>query len=96
MFLLLAIEPEYDTRSDALWQATSSSLQSNAVRRNIDTSSNAIQHYAFLTGRDNSGAIGIAYLSTPCFRAPVGKVISFTLGINITNIVTHCRKVFLY
>ena len=67
------IGPEYDARNDAVYQATGSSLQSTAIIRNIDFSSSTIQHYAFLTGQDNSGAIGIAYVGTTCLQASYGK-----------------------
>ena len=54
------------------WQATSSSLQSSAVQNWVGNSLD-IHHYAFLAGRDGSGAIGVAYVGTPCFRLSGGK-----------------------
>ena len=77
LLILLFLAPVHDSRSDAIWQAAGSDLRKNSVLRNIDTSITSINHYAFLTGRDSGGAIGIAYLSTPCFRAAYGKINSF-------------------
>ena len=76
------LAPQYDSRSDAIWQATGSDLQRNSVQRNIDTNSYTTQHYAFLTGSDNGGAIGIAYLGTTCLRAGQGKLKYFMSNIN--------------
>ena len=64
--------PVYD--STGSYQATGSALSSNAIRRFIDTNSYSTQHYAFLTGSDGGGAIGIAYLGTCCFRNSNGKL----------------------
>ena len=58
--------PVYDSQGN--WQATGSDLQSSAVQAHVDSSSFSTQHYAFLSGTDGGGAIGIAYLGTPCFR----------------------------
>lgn len=69
----VSLDPISDYASDATWQATGSSLQSAAVQRHIESSSTTIHHYAFLSGQDHSGAIGIAYLGTACLRAPQGK-----------------------
>jgi hypothetical protein len=50
-------------------------LTSSSTRRWVDTNSYSTQTYAFLTGRDSAGAIGIAYLGTACFRVSGGKFI---------------------
>ena len=60
--------------STGSYQATGSALQTSDILNNIDTSSFSTQHYAFLTGYDGSGAIGIAYLGTPCYRLSGGKL----------------------
>ena len=67
---LFYIAPSFGSGS---WQATSSSLQSSAVQSHV-TNSRDIHHYAFMAGRDGSGAIGIAYVGTPCFRLANGKL----------------------
>ena len=67
--------PEYD--STGSYQATKSALQSNDIRRLIDPSINSTHHYAFLTGEDGSGPVGIAYVGTPCLGILPGK--RFTL-----------------
>ena len=64
--------PVYD--STGSYQATGGALSSNDIRRFIDTNSYSTQHYAFLTGSDGGGAIGIAYLGTCCFRNSNGKL----------------------
>jgi len=50
------------------WQADGSSIEGAGLRSHIDTSSYSTQHYAFLGGKDNGGAIGVAYVGTPCLR----------------------------
>ena len=72
-YVFFAIAPQHDSRSDATWQANSADLQSTAVQRNVDKTSYTTQHYAFLSGQDAGGAIGIAYLSTPCLKVSSGK-----------------------
>ena len=69
--LFVEIAPVYD--STGSYQATGGALSSNDIRRFIDTNSYSTQHYAFLTGGDGGGAIGIAYLGTCCFRNSNGK-----------------------
>ena len=73
MIINLALVPVHDSQSDGLWQATSWDLQRNSVQRHIEHSSATIQHYIFLTGEDDGGAVGIAYLGTTCLQAPSGK-----------------------
>jgi len=65
-FNLVGGAPVHD--STGSYQATGSALQTSDILNNIDTSSFSTQHYAFLTGYDGSGAIGIAYVGTPCLR----------------------------
>ena len=67
------LAPQYD--STGSYQASGASLGSSATQTWIDTSSYSTQHYAFLTGQDASGAIGIAYLGTACLRVSSGKFI---------------------
>lgn len=67
--LLFSLAPQHDTRSDAKWQADENSVVSNAVRRNIDPSDSTTQHYAFLTGTGNSGALGRAHRGSVCFQS---------------------------
>ena len=76
------LDPVFDSESDATWQATSSSLYSSAVLRHIDSSSNTIHHYAFLTGDDHSGAIGIAWLNSACLRSTAGKHKIFEVSVS--------------
>ena len=73
----------HDGRTDAICQATGSDLRRNSVLRNIDRSTAKVNHYAFLTGSDAGGAIGIAYLGTPCFRTSNGKNLWATIYILI-------------
>ena len=70
---IIIIGPQYDSQSDAVWQATGSDLQRSSVQRHIQTDSSAIQHYAFLSGQDNGGALGIAYVGTTCLQSLSGK-----------------------
>ena len=65
------IEPQYD--STGVYQATGSSLSSGDVLSSVETMSYSTKHYAFLTGSDGSGAIGIAWLGTACLRTSNGK-----------------------
>ena len=77
MFCFYTLAPEYDSRSDAIWQATGSDLDGNAVQRNVDRNSYTTQHYAFLSGDagwQSGGAIGIAYMSSTCLRWGSGKL----------------------
>ena len=69
------IEPIYDGNLEANWQATSNDLQSSAVQSHVDRNSFSTQHYVFLTGQDSVGAIGIAYVGTPCFTQSNGVFI---------------------
>ena len=65
--------PIFDSRSDALWQATGQDLLRDSVIRNIDTETSTTQHYVFFTGQDDEGALGIAWLGTACLQSPYGK-----------------------
>ena len=73
LICILTIAAEHDSQDDAIWQATGSDLQRPSVQRHVETDSNTIQHYAFLGGQDNGGALGIAYLGTTCLQSPGGK-----------------------
>ena len=70
--LLFLLDPIYDSLGS--YQATGGSLNSSSIKRWVDTSSHSIQHYAFLTGSNGNGAIGIAYVGTACFRNSNGTL----------------------
>ena len=71
--LNLILDPVYDKSSSATWQATGDSLQTRVVQRHVDINSFTTQHYAFLTGQDRIGALGIAYVGSPCFQKSSGE-----------------------
>ena len=62
-------DPSYDPNLSI--QATGNDI-TNSLSGHIDTSSYTTQHYAFLTGQDNVGAGGIAWLSSTCLRLGTG------------------------
>ena len=64
------LDPTYDSQLSI--QATGNHL-TNSVSAHIDTNSHLTQHYAFLTGQDNAGAGGIAWLGTTCLRLGSGQ-----------------------
>ena len=84
-------DPTYDSKGS--WQATSNDIQNIASHTSqqtqtshIDTSSYSTQHYAFLAGQDNGGALGIAYLGTTCLRLGGGTLIcSLTTLFTLSN-----------
>ena len=61
--------------SQGKWQATPWDFSHSSLLSHIDTTSSSTQHYVFLSGADGSGAIGIAYLGTPCLHLSWGKLI---------------------
>ena len=63
------------------------------MQRHVDTNSHTTQHYAFLSGSDSGGAIGIAYLSTPCLRAGRGKLNYGMLHISNNNYVVKNKLI---
>jgi len=63
--LSLVADPTFDPNLSI--QATGNDI-TNSLSGHIDTSSYVTQHYAFLTGQDNVGAGGIAWLSSTCLR----------------------------
>ena len=89
------LAPTYDSGSDATWTADSSSLQSNAVQRNIDASNLLIGHYAFLTGSDYHHALhGIGYQRSMCLNSAKGRTFNIQfLLFCIFNIQHSQRKV---
>ena len=62
-------DPTYDPNLSI--QATGNDI-TNSLSGHIDTTSYTTQHYAFLTGQDNAGAGGIAWLSSTCLRLGTG------------------------
>ena len=79
------IGPIYDSKGS--WQSDQNSLLSSSVQANIDTSSFSTQHYAFLSGEHQAGAVGIAYLGTTCLRLGNGKNVQHqNLNFNILSL----------
>ena len=67
----LFVAPVYDGNNK--WQATSKSLFSSAIKKHTEKDSTAIQHYAFLTGSDEIGNLGVAFFGSMCFKFLNGK-----------------------
>ena len=65
------VAPVYDGNNK--WQATSKSLFSSAIKKHTEKDSTAIQHYAFLTGSDEIGNLGVAFFGSMCFKFLNGK-----------------------
>ena len=87
------IGPIYDSKGS--WQADSKSLLSSAVQANIDTNSFSTQHYVFLSGEDQAGAVGIAYLGTTCLRLGNGKFVTLKFKFNIILTLFFLAQIFL-
>ena len=74
-YLVFLTAPYYD--STGSYQATNDDLRERWEQADswIDTNWRSTHHYAFLTGFDNSGFIGIAYRSTACIKGRTGMLL---------------------
>ena len=69
--IFVFVAPVYDGNNK--WQATSKSLFSSAIKKHTEKDSTAIQHYAFFTGSDKIGNLGVAFFGSMCFKFLNGK-----------------------
>ena len=68
--IFIFVEPVHDGSNK--WQATSSDLFSDVIKKHTSSNSPCISHTAFFTGQDYVGPRGIAFFGTSCLKSSNG------------------------